>query len=145
MKFIKWFPIPLEWKARIAIAFQKKFALSSLAVIVNKKQQVLLFHHTYRHTPWGLPGGFLGNEDPESAIKREILEESGLQISNLKIVTVKLNKVLRRLVICYTTNSIEGEFAPSNEVSEMKYFSPNNLPPIPNGQKEIIRQAFLVN
>lgn len=143
MAFIKWLPFPTEWKAKIACFFQSKFTVSSLVVVLNNKNEVLLFHHTYRKKPWGLPGGYLfAKEHPKTSIKREVFEEAGLKIIKLKQLSVKLDKDLSRLIICYTTRSISGKFKPSSEVSQVKYFSMDNLPELPNRQERIIRKAL---
>lgn len=143
MEFIKWLPFPIGWKAKIAYFFQSKFTVSSLVVILNKKNEVLLFHHTYRKKPWGLPGGYiLAREHPKASIKREIFEEAGLKITKLKQLSIKLDKDLSRLIICFTTQNIKGKFRSSNEVSEVKYFSIDNLPELPNRQEGIIKKAL---
>lgn len=45
--------------------------------VIVKKDQVLLVHNSKRDY-WGFPGGHLhGNESPEAAARREVLEETG--------------------------------------------------------------------
>lgn len=145
MKFIKGLPFPTGWKAKIACLFQSKFTVSSLVVILNRKDEALLFHHTYRKKPWGLPGGYVtAKEHPKVSVKREVLEEAGLKITKLKQLSIKLDKNLSRMIICYTTRHVRGKFKPSNEVSESKFFSMDDLPELPNRQKEIIKKALVL-
>lgn len=143
MMFIKGLPFPIGWMASIACFFQSKFTVSSLVVILNSKDEALLFHHTYRKKPWGLPGGYVtAKEHPKVSIKREVLEEAGLKIIKLRQLSIKLDKDLSRMIICYATQYVHGKFKPSNEVSESKYFSMDDLPELPNRQKEIIKEAL---
>lgn len=145
MKFIKWLPFPVGWKAMIACFFQSKFTVSSVAVIFNKKREVLLFYHTYRKNPWGLPGGFVNSkEHPEEAIKREVMEEAGLKISQLIQLPILLDKDLKRLVICYLAKKCTGIFKPSKEASGVTYFPLNKMPKLPARQEKIIKKAYLL-
>jgi len=146
MKLIKWFPLPNGWKSRIACFFQTKFTVTSLVIVLNTKNEVLLFEHTYRSIPWGLPGGFVGkNEDPEVSVVREVFEESGLTISNLEILEVCLDSELSRLTVCYFSKDLRGTFKVSNEVSSVKFYAQSNLPNLPLGQKAIIRKALEIH
>ena len=56
----------------------------SVSAIFTKHKKILVVKLSYK-TGFALPGGFLkGNEDFETAIKRETKEETGLEISSLK-------------------------------------------------------------
>jgi len=58
------------------MAFEDKFRLSSHAVIVNDKQEVLLLKANYGSESWGLPGGALEpGETIHEALIRECKEE----------------------------------------------------------------------
>ncbi|MDQ6673299.1 MAG: NUDIX hydrolase [Chloroflexota bacterium] len=52
------------------------------ALIRDERGRVLLVRRTYSSDePWALPGGWLeGNEPIESALQRELLEETGLHV-----------------------------------------------------------------
>ncbi|EKE05810.1 MAG: NUDIX hydrolase [uncultured bacterium] len=145
MEIIKRLSLPSEWKARIACFFQAKFTISSIVVIFNKKKEVLLFYHTYREKPWGLPGGFLkSGEHPTASIIREVFEESGYKITKLKQFSILVDKSIRRLIVCYITNNCEGIFKPSKEVSEAKYFSLDKLPILPSRQVKTIMDSLKI-
>src|ERR1700730_7612700 len=52
------------------------------ALIRDEQGRILLVHRTYSNDePWALPGGWLeGNEPIETALERELLEETGLRV-----------------------------------------------------------------
>ena len=50
-------------------------------IVVNQNGEILLVAHTYQEG-WFLPGGKVGrNEDDEKALRRELSEELGIQIT----------------------------------------------------------------
>lgn len=64
------------------MAFEDKFRLSSHAVIVNDKQEVLLLKANYGNESWGLPGGALEpGETIHEALIRECKEELDCDIN----------------------------------------------------------------
>lgn len=66
------------------------FTVSAFIVHADK---VLLLHHKKLNT-WLQPGGHIElNEDPETALWREILEETGLRKEELKIIEVSNKKL----------------------------------------------------
>ena len=83
-----WRNLPRIVRRRIVKLTQNRFTVSAAAVILNGKKEVLLLEHLLRPgSGWGLPGGFLDKgESPEQAIKRELLEETGIELSSLRLV-----------------------------------------------------------
>ena len=60
---------------------QPKFQMAVAALVFNEQGQILLFKHTYRKFPWGIPAGGLELwEQPVDAIVREFYEETGMKI-----------------------------------------------------------------
>lgn len=67
---------------------QKSFALvGQKAIVLNKNQEILVLLRSEKSGlggKWSLPGGALDQgENPVSSIKREISEETELEVSNL--------------------------------------------------------------
>ncbi|MBN1285997.1 MAG: NUDIX hydrolase [Anaerolineae bacterium] len=60
-----------------------RFTAGVAGVVVNDEGRVLLLEHVYHvEHPWGLPGGWIDrHEDPDAALIRELMEETGLRIS----------------------------------------------------------------
>lgn len=123
--------------------FQDQFLIGVTGVIFNAESKVLLFRHTYRKTAWSLPGGYMnGKEHPKEALEREILEESGLIVSIDWRMKVRTDRETARLDISYIGTFIGGEFRPSDEVSEARFCSLDDFPPIRRDQLFLIERAL---
>ena len=110
----------------------------SVVIILNDKNEVLL---QKRHdSSWGLPGGLmdLGESFEEVAI-REIFEETGLEVENLKLVNVFSGseyylKVpngdeLYSVTAVFYTKDVRGDMKVDyNESVKMEYFKLDDLP-----------------
>jgi phosphoglycolate phosphatase-like HAD superfamily hydrolase/ADP-ribose pyrophosphatase YjhB (NUDIX family) len=60
------------------------------ALIFNSKNEALMLHTHKWSDLWGIPGGKIKwGETSEAALRREILEETGLKISDIKFVLVQ--------------------------------------------------------
>lgn len=107
-----------------------KFLVGAVAVIFDENDRVLLFRHTYRQKyPWGLPGGWLKNrESAIDAVEREILEESGFEIRALYPLVIGGDPAQRRLDLIFLCEFAGGQFRPSGEVAEARFFSTEALP-----------------
>lgn len=147
MRFVLWLwrtPLPDWLRTLLMWMFNAKFVATVAAVLLNERGEVLLFHHTYRRDfPWALPGGWLErSEDPPLAIAREIREESGLEVRILGPLWVGRDKFYPRLDIIYLGQVENGDFHPSPEVSEARYFSIDDLPPVGPGTVSLVRAAI---
>ena len=124
--------------------FQNQFLVGVTGVIFNKKNEILLFKHTYRQHSWSLPGGYLKTgEHPREALEREIKEESNLVVSVDESLKTRTDRANARLDMCYVGVFIGGEFIPSKEVSEYGFFSQDKMPLLKNGQIFLIEEALL--
>jgi len=119
-----------------------KFRAAVAALVFNEKGQILLFKHTYRKFMWGIPaGGLEHREQPMDAVLREFYEETGMQIQVEKLLTVSSAREDHHLTVVYLCKITGGEFKPSHEISEMKYFDVNDLPRMLFAEKDLIRWA----
>jgi ADP-ribose pyrophosphatase YjhB (NUDIX family) len=127
--------------------FRPLFQVFAVAVIINSDRQILLVKSTYQRIyPWGLPGGSLEyGEHPEDTVVRELFEETGLNIEIERFLLVK-TWLPDRVGLYYLCKIKNGEFYPSDEVSECGYFSLENLPDVRPLDIDLIKQLFgLVN
>lgn len=137
-----WRAMPLWVHFLGAKLARPKFRAAVAALIFDDQGQVLLFKHTYRKFEWGIPAGSLEHrEQPAEAVIREFYEETGMQIGIEKLLRVVSAKEDHHLTVIYLCKIMSGEFKPSHEISEMKYFEPDNLPRMLFAEKDLIRWA----
>lgn len=84
---------------------------------------------------WAIPGGFLDYEETliEGA-KREVMEETGWEISDIKLFTIsdnldKTGDDYQNVDFIYLAKPIKKVGQPDNEVTEVKWFDLDELPP----------------
>ncbi len=106
-----------------------KFLFGTHAVIFDVEGRVLLQRHTYRKRyPWGLPGGWVRRpESPHEALRREVSEETGLQISVGPLVAVQAARRDAAIVVSYLCTA-SGQPRTSPETSEVGFFALDSLP-----------------
>lgn len=122
--------------------YRPRFRAAVAALIFDELGRVLLFRHTYRKFEWGIPaGGLEYNEQPDRAIVREFLEETGMQIKVEKLLIAESSKEDRNISLIYLCTIVSGSFTESSEISEMKYFDVNDLPQMLFAEKNLIRWA----
>lgn len=119
------------------------FQVFAAAVIFDRDGRLLLVKLTYQRVhPWGLPGGSLEyGETPEEGIRREFREETGWEIEIERLLFVK-TWTPDRIGLYYVCRIMEGEFQPSDEVSEFGYFGLNDLPDVRPLDVELIEQIY---
>jgi len=138
----KWMP---GWMQQIAAALiRPRFQVAVAVLILNETGQLLLCEHTYRRAnPWGLPGGDLKfAEDPRQAIRRELLEETGLRMGAVRLLLVENSERMRHVCLTYLGTGVEGSFVPNEEVSSIRYFDPDHLPPFLPEHGRTIQRAL---
>lgn len=107
--------------------------------IINDKGQILL--QKRKDGVWGVPGGFMElGESTEEAGRREVLEETGLEIGKLDLVGVFSGKQhfvkllngdeFYPVTIAYISKEIKGGNlqADGQETTAAKFFNMNELP-----------------
>lgn len=140
-KFL-WVSLPQKLRLRLIRVSQPKFTASVAAAVFDEKGRVLLLKHVLRTSSgWGLPGGFIkSSEQPESAIQREICEETGLTILAPELIRVRT--LGSHIEILFTALSTGHARVRSREITELGWFSIDSLPAgLPAGQESIIRTA----
>jgi 8-oxo-dGTP pyrophosphatase MutT (NUDIX family) len=94
---------------------------------------VLLVRHTYGPQDWELPGGSLKRgEAPEAGAAREVREELGLRLSQLKPLGQVAGRVDFRRDVLYCFAAEVGTPAltlDQGEIAAARWFAWNQLPP----------------
>jgi 8-oxo-dGTP diphosphatase len=82
---------------------------------------------------WDLPGGFLHeNEHPLDALRREIQEETALEVEPLDFLGFWLEPYDGRVVLCLAwTATVSGEPRAGDDLTELRWFEPDQLPDAP--------------
>ncbi len=122
---IKYQVVKLYWK------FFKPINLGARVLLVNKNRVLLLEHH---YVPkYYLPGGQIRRDETfEEAAKREVLEETGIKIDNLKLLGIYQSswegKRSVQVIFTANTNVLEIKIHDPKEIKNMGWFDLNDLP-----------------
>lgn len=111
---------------------------TSGAVVEDGKGKVLL--HKRANEPragcWDILGGFLSNgEDPIEGLKREMMEELGVDIEVGNLVGIYIDSYMHDELIKNYTINIQyrvrlksDDLKPNREISELRWFSESEIP-----------------
>jgi ADP-ribose pyrophosphatase YjhB (NUDIX family) len=138
-----WKRLPRRLRLEAIRLTQKKFTVSAVAVILNREGKVLLLDHLLRPgAGWALPGGFIeANEQPEAAIKREIREETTLELEKVELLNVRT--IGKHVEILFRAEASGNPVPNSREIKEAGWFSLDEMPAETSGvQKRIIREVL---
>jgi 8-oxo-dGTP diphosphatase len=121
-----------------------RFTVTAGAVIFNDKGEVLLLKHRFRAgSGWGLPGGFMEKgEQPIDALRRELREEIGLEIDDVKVFAARSFKKPKQVEVLFRGRANADVKSQSVEVERAVWFSIDALPEgLPRDQRVYIEHA----
>lgn len=142
-----WRALPPRMRRWSMRATQSRFTVTAGALIFNDSGQILLLKHRFRAgSGWGIPGGFLEyGEQPEQALRRELREEIGLEVSHVEVFTARSFKKPRQVEILFRcrAGANSAQLKPRTmEVEHAEWFSVQNLPAgLPSDQRLLIERA----
>lgn len=142
-----WRAAPRRLRRGSVWLIEPRFTVTAAAVVLDEEARVLLLNHVFRKgSGWGIPSGFLEKgEQPEEAVRRELLEEAGLEIERAEIVaarTLRRPRQVEMLFLCRAKNNSRAE-AQSLEIKSAAWFAINSLPPeLGRDQLRLIEQAI---
>jgi 8-oxo-dGTP diphosphatase len=107
------------------------------AVVGDEEGRVLLAKRA--HDPgagkWDLPGGFLEEgEHPLDCVARELREEAGIGLTDERLLGIWMDRyeykrrVVATLNIYYSARIGEGTPEPADDVAELRWFAPDDVP-----------------
>jgi 8-oxo-dGTP diphosphatase len=113
----------------------QKIGVSQKAILVDKKGKILAIRRSKtapsRPLHWDLPGGDLEfGEDAQKGILREIKEETGLKIKNLKVIDAisGFNNIKEFWVtICYVAKAATQKVVLSYEHDDFRWIKPEEF------------------
>jgi ADP-ribose pyrophosphatase YjhB (NUDIX family) len=138
-----WKVMPRRMRVLVSRSIQPKFTVSAAGVIVNEAGEVLLLNHVLRpDSGWGIPGGFLdAGEQPEAAFRREIKEETDLDLRDVSIYRARTLK--RHIEIIFIATAIGEARVMSKEILELDWFTAETVPPeMSLDQQFLVRKAL---
>ena len=118
-----------------------KFPISIKAIIIDDNKVLCLKNE---RNEWDFPGGKINfKEDIEGCLKREVKEETNLDIKNLKILkpfNLKFNDVPVFVIVYSAEISCDSSIVVSYEHSEYNFFSKSEIKNlnIPQSYKNLI-------
>ena len=84
---------------------------------------------------WDIPGGFLEEgEHPVDGLKRELREETGLEVEAIEFLGVWMDEyggdsdAEATLNLYWIARALSGEPQPADDVDELSWFAPDELP-----------------
>jgi 8-oxo-dGTP diphosphatase len=131
-----------RWTVRLS---HPRFAVTAGAVVTDSRGRVLLLKHRFRPgTGWGMPGGFIEEgEQPEEALRRELREEVGLEVEQLKLVTTRAFKQPKQVEIVFLCQAAGDTDQLNFEIQKAAWFFPDELPEqLPQDQTQLIKRAL---
>jgi 8-oxo-dGTP diphosphatase len=144
----RYFPFPRGSRSRIIRSANDTFLVGVMAMICDDDGHLLLVRSTYDpRYEWSLPGGWMGrNEQPRECIKRELREETGYEIAIDCLLDTQTRRHLPSVDIVFRGRVVSGEFRPSAEVTEVRFFRTDDLPDSlpPSHRKLIGRHAVTI-
>lgn len=131
--------IPVLWQRRILDRANPRFLVGVNGVGVDGSGRVILALHRFGSPRWRLLGGFIHRrESLPDALRREIGEETGLEIEVGPLLEANTGFRWARIEIVYGYRLTGGRVVASSELDEVRAFSPTDLPPLRADQRGLV-------
>ncbi|MEP7211826.1 MAG: NUDIX hydrolase [Acidobacteriota bacterium] len=138
-----WRILPGSLRKSVTRLAQQKFTVSAAVVTLNARKEVLLLNHVLRpYSGWGLPGGFVDRgEQPENAIRREIREETGIELDDLRMIEVRVLGAHVEMMFAATTTG--DPTVRSREIIGLGWFDVDGVPEdFSHSQQHLIKKVL---
>lgn len=133
--------VPVRWQRRILDRAHPRFLVGVVGLGVAADGTVLLARHRFGAPQWRLLGGFIAREESfQDALRREIAEETGLEIEVGPILEANTGHRWARVEVAYAYRVTGGDRTLSGEVLELAAFPPSALPPMRADQRGYIER-----
>lgn len=143
-----WRRLPGRIRRRLVRTGQRRFTVTAGAIIFDDEGRVLLLEHVFRPDGgWGIPGGFLSKgEQPETALRREMREEIGIELEQVEILFARTLPRPRQIEIYFRARAIGMPQPCSFEIRKAAWFSVDSLPAeLSRDQRRLIQRALALS
>lgn len=142
---------------RAVVGHRPLIFVGAVTIIVDEKGRLLLQQRKFPHGAWGITGGLMElGESTEDVARREILEETGLQVDELKLINVysgpehyikaENGDEFYVVTVAYFTEGFRGELIiDKTESLNFGFFYPDELPETIVKSHRVILNEFLAN
>ncbi len=142
-----WRHLPGALRRRLVRLGQRRFTVTAGAMVFDDEGRILLLEHVFRpDSRWGIPGGFLGKgEQPDAALRRELVEEVALEVTDLQFLFARTLPRPRQVEIYFLCKPAGVPSPSSFEITKAEWFTTDNLPAdLSQDQRRIIERALAV-
>lgn len=125
--------LPVTARRRVVRTISPAYTVGAIGVIERADGALLLVRLSYRHS-WGLPGGLLKRgETPAQAVRREVREETMLDVDLIGDPAVVVDAEAQRVDVIFKARPSAGADPAavrpgSAEILELGWFAPYELP-----------------
>lgn len=115
--------------------FYPQIAPAVITAITDERGRLLLAHNSrFREGVYSLIAGFVeSGESMESAVRREIREEVGLEVKEIRYAGSQSWPYPNSLMIGFTAKYAGGEIRPDGvEITDARFCTPSDMPDIPS-------------
>ena len=139
-----WRQFPRKFKRWVMTVSHPRFSVTAGAIITDESGRVLLLKHRFRPgTGWGIPGGYINKgEQAEDALRRELREEAGLELKDVKIFTARTFKRPQQVEVIFLCRAAGEPERLNYEIEKAEWFVMGELPRLPEDQMELLKQAL---
>jgi len=105
-----------------------QFIIGAFGIIFDEQKRILLVHRR-DYDLWNLPGGGLEDfESPTNAVKREVKEETGLEVEIFRLLGVYNKKNKNSMAFTFLCKVVGGKITLNDEAERIEYFEIDKLP-----------------
>jgi len=143
----------MPWAGKVAVhiyrTWQPWVTVGAVGAVFNSSGKLLVVEHVFHPKfPWGLPGGWMARgETPDETVRREVHEETNLQVEIVKpLVVARTSYLSGHLDMAYlcrlAAGASEDAIRLSTELMAYQWADPNDLPPMVAFHCLVVQQAL---
>ena len=139
-----WRRFPRKFKRWAMTMSHPRFSVTAGAVITDDQGRVLLLKHRFRPgSGWGIPGGYINKGEPvEEALRRELREEAGLELEDVKLMTARTFKRPQQVEIIFLCRAAGVPEHLNYEIEKAEWFRFPDVPALPEDQMELLGELL---